>query len=238
LVVGDMLSHVSLSLTQWAMLTLPPALLLAAEEARKLLVRWLIAGAKALRVLSRGYWYVDCCLSSTGDAPMQMTDSDIQQAVLRELERDPLIRATDIGVVVNRSVVMLTGVVDTWDEKRAAQNAAHRVPEVLDVANDLEVATSGATDRVDAELARAVRQALEGDVHVPHERIRTTVNHSIVMLEGTVGSSFDRDAAEEAIRYLHGIGGIANRLEVSPPKVADNDPQHRLKPSLEPSHSS
>lgn len=70
---------------------------------------------------------------------MKRTDSEIQQAVLRELKWDTRVEETDVGVEVNAGVVTLTGTVSSWAKRMAAQEAAHRVGGVLDVANDVDV---------------------------------------------------------------------------------------------------
>ena len=41
-----------------------------------------------------------------------MTDQENQQAVLRELEWEPVVQLTEIGVSVNDSIVTLSGFVD------------------------------------------------------------------------------------------------------------------------------
>ena len=70
---------------------------------------------------------------------IKKTDSEIQQGVLRELKWDTRVEETEVGVGVNRGVVTLTGTVSSWAKKMAAQEAAHRVAGVLDVANDIQV---------------------------------------------------------------------------------------------------
>jgi osmotically-inducible protein OsmY len=64
------------------------------------------------------------------------TDAMIQQDVIQELTWDTRVHATDVGVEVDSGVVALTGTVDSYAKSRAAQEAAHLVAGVLDVAND------------------------------------------------------------------------------------------------------
>ena len=60
--------------------------------------------------------------------------------MLRELKWDSRIDWATINVEVNAAVATLTGAVSSYAQKIAAQEAAHRVAGVLDVANDIEVA--------------------------------------------------------------------------------------------------
>ena len=151
---------------------------------------------------------------------MKKSDPEIQQEVLHELEWDTHVLETEIGVTVDRGIVTLSGTVGSWAKREAAQEAAHRVAGVLDVANDIEVHLPGSGPRSDADIARAVRDSLEWDVFVPDSRIRSTVSRGQVTLEGDVDFGNQRSDAERAIRNLLGVTLVINRIEVDPPKVA------------------
>jgi osmotically-inducible protein OsmY len=162
------------------------------------------------------------------------TDSDILHDVARELAWDTRISPTEIGLQVKDAVVTLTGTVDSWAKLRSAQEAAHRVAGVLDVANDLAVKPAGSAERTDTEIAQAVRRALEWDVLVPHQHIRSTVAHGTVMLEGTVTHWSQRFDAERAIERLAGVKRVANRIEVEPDEKVNLDrARHAVDKALE-----
>jgi osmotically-inducible protein OsmY len=161
------------------------------------------------------------------------TDSEIQQDVLRELKWDTHVEETDVGVQVDEGVVTLSGVVSSWGKRFAAEEAAHRVRGVLDVANDITVRPPGTPGRTDTEIAKAVRRALEWDVFVPEDRVQSTVSGGVVTFKGDVESWSQRDDAERAIRNLSGVRGVTNRLEVKPPKVAANEVQRSIEDALE-----
>lgn len=72
------------------------------------------------------------------------TDSEVQQAVLRELAWDARVEETDVGVEVDAGIVTLTGTVDSWAKREAARACARRVHGVRDVANDIYVKLPGA----------------------------------------------------------------------------------------------
>ena len=83
---------------------------------------------------------------------IKRTDAQFQQDVLQELRWDTRVKETDVGVEVDRGIVTLTGTVDSWAARLAAQDAAHRVAGVLDVANDLRVKLPTSTERTDADI--------------------------------------------------------------------------------------
>ncbi len=164
---------------------------------------------------------------------MKKTDSEIQQAVLQELKWDTRVEETDVGVEVDAGVVTLTGTVSSWAKRLAAQEAAHRVAGVLDVANDIQVKMSGDLRRTDTDIAHAVRHALEWNVFVPEEHIRSTVADGWVTLEGKVDYWSQREDADEAVRRLAGVRGVTNKIEVTPPKVLPADVRAAIENALE-----
>ncbi|HEY3244383.1 MAG TPA: BON domain-containing protein [Phycisphaerae bacterium] len=149
------------------------------------------------------------------------SDTDIQQDVLKELKWDPRVDPSEVGVQVDQGVVTLTGTIGSYAKKIAAQEAAHRVAGVLDVANDLTVKLPSVSERSDQDIAHAVRAALEWDAFVPDARIRSTVSQGWVTLEGEVEHWSQRLDAERAVDRLTGVKGIDNRITVRPTIKAD-----------------
>ncbi|MDB4991195.1 MAG: ornithine aminotransferase [Myxococcaceae bacterium] len=145
-----------------------------------------------------------------------ISDSDLQQTVIEELRRDSNLKGSRVGVSVNDQVVTLTGTVESFEERVAAQEAAHRSKGVLDVANDVRVGASTRCGRTDSEIARSVREALQCGVPEQAEHVRSTVTHGWVLLEGDVRSDAERGAAEETVRNLLGVCGVNNELRVLP----------------------
>ena len=143
-------------------------------------------------------------------------DQDIKADVAREFAWDTRVAPTEIGVQVKNGIVTLAGTVDSWAKARAAAEAAHRVSGVLDVANDLVVNPPGGAHRSDADIAQAVRHALEWDITVPDKQIHSTVSGGIVTLDGTVASWSQRADAERAVERLTGVKRVANAIKIEP----------------------
>ena len=83
-----------------------------------------------------------------------MTDGDLQEDVLHELEWEPSVDAAHIGVAAKDGVVTLSGSVSSYAEKWAAENAAKRVYGVRAVANEIQVKLPGTTQRTDQDMRR------------------------------------------------------------------------------------
>jgi osmotically-inducible protein OsmY len=149
------------------------------------------------------------------------TDAEIQSDVMHELASDALVDETDVGVTVHQSIVTLTGSVNGWGKRAAAQYAAHRVAGVLDVVNNLWVKLAGSAIHDDTDIARALRFALRWDMTVPEEQIRSTVAIGIVTLEGEVDSPSQSEDAERAVRNVTGVREVRNLIQIAPTKLIE-----------------
>ncbi|MEU4717918.1 BON domain-containing protein [Micromonospora purpureochromogenes] len=154
------------------------------------------------------------------------TDQDIQTDVLDELTWEPRVSPAEVGVTVAEGVVTLTGRVDSYAAKWAAERAAHRVARVRAVANDLAVRITPSAERTDTEIAGAAERALEWDAFVPVEDLEVTVAAAWVTLRGRVEWEYQRRAAERVVGRLTGVRGVSNGITVRPstPPTGDELP--------------
>jgi osmotically-inducible protein OsmY len=159
------------------------------------------------------------------------TDAQIQADVIAELRWDPRVLPNEVGVSVKDGVVTLTGWVDSYVKKWAAEEAAHRVRGVKAVANDLEVRLPSSSERTDADIAAAVVRALETDAYVPIENLDVTVSKGWVTLKGTVEWQYQKDDAERAVRRLTGVTGVTNLIAVTP-RASASDVKRKIQDAL------
>jgi osmotically-inducible protein OsmY len=159
------------------------------------------------------------------------TDAQIQADILSELEWDARVLPNEVGVVVKDCVVTLTGWVDSYTKKWAAEEAAHRVRGVKAVANDIEVRLSTAEERNDADIAAAAVRALEWDALISVDRLDVTVSKGWITLKGDVEWQYQRQDAERVIRRLSGVKGVSNLLVVKP-RVAPADLKQKIEQAL------
>jgi osmotically-inducible protein OsmY len=144
------------------------------------------------------------------------TDEHIQRDVLEELKFEPRVQPNEVGVAVTDGVVTLTGYVDSYAKRWAAEDAAHRVRGVKAVANEIEVRLPTASERTDTDIGRAVTHALEWDVAVPLDRIDITVSKGWVTLKGEVEWHYQKEEAERVVRRITGVKGVTNLITVKP----------------------
>ena len=161
------------------------------------------------------------------------SDEEIKREVLRELRWDTRVDETEVGVIVHKGIVTLTGWVDCYAKKLAAQEAAHRVHGVCDVANEIDVKLSGDLVRTDADIAKTLRRVFEWNVPVPAERIHSTVSDGWVTLSGTVDYLSEREDAERAVRHLAGVKGVTNQLVVAEQEIEPEEVRSIIEAALE-----
>jgi osmotically-inducible protein OsmY len=144
------------------------------------------------------------------------TDAQIQKDVTDQLKWEPWLNAAEIGVSVKDGVVVLTGIVDTYAKKMAAEQAVGKITGVRAVAEDIQVGISPGFVRTDAEIAAAVVMALKWHTAVMQDRIRIRVEDGVVTLGGEVEWNFQRTAAVKAIQSLIGVRQVNNYIIVRP----------------------
>lgn len=143
-------------------------------------------------------------------------DKSVQEDVIRELDWEPAVHSTEIGVGVKDGIVTLSGVVESHAAKRAAERAAARVLGVRAIASELEVKLTGPSERTDPDIAWAAANALDWNALVPEDRITVSVTKGWVILEGAVERRFQKVAAEDAVADLAGVMGVTNLIAIRP----------------------
>src|SRR5690242_8438161 len=129
-------------------------------------------------------------------------DLRVRDHVMQQLEEDPRVNAEAIGVTAADGAVTLTGFIDSYEGKLAAERAAKRVRGVRAVANDIQVKLR--LPRTDADIAHDAARALRLRASLP-EHVQAAVHDGHITLTGRVSWCFQRDVAEEAVRSLAGV---------------------------------
>ncbi len=142
------------------------------------------------------------------------TDLEIKNDVLEELAWQPNINETQIGVVVEKGVVTLTGFVDDYSKKSAAEKAVKKVKGVKAVAEDIEVKYGSAYQKTDKEIAKAVVNTFEWNTAVPEKDIKIKVDAGWVWLSGEVQWEYQKNAAKRVVERLYGVKGVINNIDI------------------------
>ena len=140
------------------------------------------------------------------------SDLSIKEDVLSELNWQPNIDETQIGVTVKNGVVTLSGVVDNYTKKRAAENAVKSVAGVKAIAEDIKVQYVGNDKRTDAEIAKASVDALMWHSSIPENVVEVKVDNGWVYLSGEVEWDYQKDSAKHAVENLKGVLGVTDDI--------------------------
>ncbi len=162
------------------------------------------------------------------------SDVEIQMDVMEELDWEAVmnsnaVKSTGVGVTVTKGIVTLTGTVDSYAKKSAAEKAAIRVAGVRAVANDIEVRLASIYNRNDTEIAEAILNAIKWSTSIPDEKIIVKVQDGWVTLEGEVEWEFQKRAARKAIEDLLGVKGVENEIKVISKIATPQDVQEKIR---------
>ena len=159
-----------------------------------------------------------------------LTEADVRlrDAVLRQLDWDPEVDASMVGVAAKSGSVTLTGFIDTYAGKLGLERAAKRVHGVRAVANDVEVRLR--LERTDADIALDAARALQLRSAIP-AGVQAAVHNGHVTLTGKVDWLFQKVGADKAVRHIRGVRGVFNHISVAPTAEV-RDVRHRIVRAL------
>jgi osmotically-inducible protein OsmY len=157
------------------------------------------------------------------------TDLELSKEVQAELERDPGIEASKVGVRVNNGIVTLSGHVNDYSEKLAAEKAAKRIYGIKAVAQEIIVKPKNSFSLTDEDIAEAVLNSLRLNTDLPDDRITLEVEDGWVTLEGSVDTIFQQETAKKVISHLAGVKGVYNLIKISPKVKPKNIMNNILK---------
>jgi len=155
-------------------------------------------------------------------------DQRLRDSVMHQLVADPQVDASLVGVSAQEGIVTLSGYVDSYAEKLAAERSCRRVYGVRALANELEIKL--AVERIDPDIACDALEALKNRIDVPLG-IAVTVRNGHLTLSGVVEWMYQKMAAERAVKYLRGVKGVFNQITLQP-AVAPRDVQKRIAEAL------
>lgn len=159
------------------------------------------------------------------------TDAELRLDVMAELAWDPVINPNKVGVAVADGIVTLSGHLDTYAQKWAAERAVQRVEGVKAVALELDVRLAADHVRSDTDIAQAAELALRWHSLVPSDAVRVTVNHGELTLTGAVEWDYQRESATQAMCQIKGVKSV-NSLMTIRHKTPAPDLKTRIQQAL------
>ena len=145
------------------------------------------------------------------------SDHRLQKAVIEQLDFDPSINSSHIGVTARDGIITLSGHVPSFGERRAAEAAAGTVKGVKVVIDQLAVEIPAHRQTSDEEVAERAYARLASNLSVPLDRIHLSVENGVVTLRGDVTWHYQRLAAEEDLHKLDCVRGVNNDVMIKSP---------------------
>jgi len=142
------------------------------------------------------------------------TDHKPKTDILAELAWEPSVSADHIGVTTKDGVVTLTGHVNTYWQKQAAETAVGRVQGVKALAEEIKIRLPIHVKRSDDEIAAAALSRLSWDISIPKDAVKVKVEKGYVTLTGQVDRHYQLESADSVIRSLGGVTGISNLISI------------------------
>jgi osmotically-inducible protein OsmY len=140
----------------------------------------------------------------------KLADDEIAGRAIAIISWDSAIPKGQVQVKVQHGWVTLTGKVEWFFQKSAAERAVRKLSGVTGVTNRIEVSPPVLVTDVKQRIEAALRRSAEIDA----AGIRLHVENAKVVLEGIVGSWHERDVALSAARAVPGVVVVEDHLVV------------------------
>lgn len=126
-----------------------------------------------------------------------------------------------LTVKADDGVVTLSGTVLDRDQKALAEDSVRNLPGVVDVKNELEVASPG-PERADGWIALKIRSVLlmRKNVSAAHTDVR--VHDGVVILTGTADDAAQKELTGEYARGVEGVRSVRNEMKIRGMDGRDN----------------
>ena len=142
------------------------------------------------------------------------TDLQLKHDVEAELEWEPAVTASNIGVEVKDGVVTLAGHLSSLGEKIAAEQATRRVGGVRALVIELDVHLPGEDVRTDEDIAHIARSVLRWTAGLNEDAVQVQVERGHVVLRGAVDWPWQSQTAVRAIAQLRGVADVMDHIEI------------------------
>lgn len=140
------------------------------------------------------------------------TDSQISDRAQQALDRDAQLLGQGVKAVSHGGKVLLSGSVGSFFERRRAELVVSNVPGVLEIDNQLTVATNW-QPKPDDEIKNDLLRRFRWSPWLENEQVTVSVDDGIVTLRGTVDTRQERNAAERHARQA-GAKRVVDRVHI------------------------
>ncbi|MBW4706197.1 BON domain-containing protein [Roseobacter sp. YSTF-M11] len=159
------------------------------------------------------------------------TDEQIKDDILNEIDFDPRIDSTEIGVTVHDGSVTLHGTVHNYLEELAAVKAAKRIKGVHAVVDGIKVKYASDTTVTDEDIATRIAHLCDWNALFQKFDIQSEVKNGRVTLTGNVDWQYQRAEARDQVAGLRGVTTVINAISISP-RASKDDVRKKISAAL------
>ncbi|KCV29717.1 BON domain protein [Bordetella bronchiseptica 00-P-2730] len=143
-------------------------------------------------------------------AARQPADDEIAARALNCIAWDVTVPDNKVQVKVQKGRVTLTGKVDWYYQRMAAEHAVRKLAGVLGVSNQIAVQPLVKP----GDIKQRIESALKRSAEVEARGITVKVDEAKVILEGTARTWLERNAIERAAWSAPGVQSVDDRISV------------------------
>ncbi len=132
-------------------------------------------------------------------------DADIKDDIITALANNPATEAFGVNAEVTNGNVVLSGQVQSWQEKVLCRNVAESVRGVRDVTNNIKI--NYTVFRNDNDIKADILSRLKWDIYVNQQFIKVSVDNGNVSLSGTVASAAEKEWAYDDA-WVNGVKSV------------------------------
>jgi osmotically-inducible protein OsmY len=140
----------------------------------------------------------------------ERTDADIAGAAKDTLLWNVAVPDDEIKVLVEHGRITLSGEVERYDQKEAAELAVRQLTGMKGVYNEITIKPAATS----AEIKTRIERALERTAEVDAQRITVEMHDGRVILRGSVRSWAERKAAEQAAWAAPGVSNVDDHIVI------------------------
>jgi len=141
------------------------------------------------------------------------SDTDIASAAMSALKSNISVPSDNVKITVQDGWISLTGKVDWWYQKNAAEMAVHYLRGVRGVSNNLTI-SAPPTKVSSSEVRSKIESAFQRQAHLYAQKIKVAVEGNTVTLEGEVPTWQERWEAETAAWSAPGVSKVQDHLVI------------------------
>jgi osmotically-inducible protein OsmY len=143
----------------------------------------------------------------------ERTDTDIADSALKALAWNVAVPRDHAKIMVENGWVTLTGEVDWYYQKMAAENAVHDLMGVKGVTNSIALKPKETASS--AEIKTAIENALKRNAMLEAQKVTVTVHEGKVTLSGQAHSWQEKNEALNSAWSARGVSSVENNIGIT-----------------------